>query len=130
MTSNPALISGIPNSKPGSVTRLGQLYGCSSALAIAELAKQHDGPLLLVVADPRLADQMIDELSFFTESDIDIQLFPDSETLPYDAFSPHPDLVSRRLAVLSRLPAMESGVVVVALSTLMQRLPPSGWVDF
>ena len=129
MPFNPALISGIPNSKPGSVTRLGQLYGCSAALAIAELANQHDGPLLLVVADPRLADQMIDELVFFAEGGIEIQLFPDSETLPYDAFSPHPDLVSRRLAVLSRLPAMKSGVIVVALSTLMQRLPPPGWVD-
>ncbi|MGI9264741.1 MAG: transcription-repair coupling factor [Gammaproteobacteria bacterium] len=129
MKVKPALISGAPGRKPGSVSRWGQLYGCSAALAITELADLHDGPLLLVVADPRQADQAIDELAFFADGDVDIQLFPDSETLPYDAFSPHPDLVSRRLAVLSRLPAIEKGVVVVALSTLLQRLPPAEWVE-
>jgi transcription-repair coupling factor (superfamily II helicase) len=129
MTAYPGLIAKTFRSTPGTVTRLGQLYGCSAALAITELAAQHDGPLLLVVSDPKQADQIVDELHFFLEDELEIQHFSDSETLPYDNFSPHPDLVSRRLAVLSHLPAIDKGVVVVAISTLMQRLPPSEWVS-
>ncbi|MFX8868133.1 hypothetical protein ABTM84_19360, partial [Acinetobacter baumannii] len=50
--------------------------------------------------------------------------FPDWETLPYDRFSPHPDIVSQRLATLNRLPALKRGIVVVPVQTLMQRLAP------
>jgi transcription-repair coupling factor (superfamily II helicase) len=128
MTAYPGLTKGISGTAPGTISRLGQLYGCSAALAVTELATRHNGPTLLVVPDPQQADQIVDELSFFAEDDLGIELFFDSETLPYDAFSPHPDLVSRRLAVLSHLPALDKGVVVVAISTLMQRLPPSDWV--
>ena len=50
--------------------------------------------------------------------------FPDWETLPYDRFSPHPDIVSQRLAALHRMPALERGIVVVPVQTLLQRLAP------
>jgi transcription-repair coupling factor (superfamily II helicase) len=54
--------------------------------------------------------------------------FPDWETLPYDRFSPHPDIVSQRLAALHRLPGLERGIVVVPVQTLMQRLAPVAYV--
>jgi len=50
--------------------------------------------------------------------------FPDWETLPYDRFSPHPDIISQRLSALNRLPTLGRGIVVVPIQTLMQRLPP------
>ena len=54
--------------------------------------------------------------------------FPDWETLPYDLFSPHPDIVSQRVAALYRLPSTQRGVLVVPVSSLMQRLPPPSWI--
>src|SRR5690606_415778 len=53
---------------------------------------------------------------------------PDWETLPYDHFSPHPEIVSQRLATLHRLPALRRGIVVVPVQTLMQRLAPLAYV--
>ena len=55
--------------------------------------------------------------------------FPDWETLPYDVFSPLPELVSERLLTLHRLPDLKRGVLVVPVATLMQRLPPRDYVD-
>ena len=54
---------------------------------------------------------------------------PDWETLPYDVFSPHQDIVSQRLATLYRLPQRRRGVLVVPVATLMQRLAPRGYLD-
>jgi transcription-repair coupling factor (superfamily II helicase) len=124
-----ALLQTAPPAAPGpKPARWGQLYGAASALAVAEYAAGRDGPVLLVVPDPRDADQLVEELQFFGGDRLEVLLFPDSETLPYDAFSPHPDLTSRRLGALTRLPSMARGVLVVALSTLMQRLPPVAWL--
>src|SRR5699024_5506269 len=60
---------------------------------------------------------------------IGAELFPDWEILPYDLYSPHPDLISRRLDLLGRLPGMNSGVVIAPITALMQRLPPVAWVQ-
>ena len=125
MSAEPRLLPGAPRGPRHQ--RWGQLYGCASPLAVAEFARSAPGPVLLILPDPRDADQLVEELQFFA-SDLDVILFPDSETLPYDAFSPHPDLISRRLAAMNRLPGLERGVVVVALPTLLQKLPPAAWV--
>lgn len=63
-----------------------------------------------------------------SQSDFQIFHFPDWEILPYDTFSPHQDIISDRLATLYRLPQMGSGIVIVPVSTLMHRLPPSDYV--
>src|SRR5262249_45790226 len=52
----------------------------------------------------------------------------DWEVLPYEQFSPLPDLVSERVATLARLPTLESGVLLVAAETLLQRLPPVDYI--
>ncbi len=106
----------------------GQAYGCAKSLALAELAASSSAPILALVADPRTADRLWDELRFFVPSQIDVLLFPDSETLPYDAFSPHPDITSQRLATLSRLSRIERGIVVAAVPSILQRLAPPAWV--
>ena len=61
----------------------------------------------------------------FAGGDLDVLHFPDWETLPYDLFAPHPDIVSQRIATLYRLPSVERGVLVVPVATLMQRLAPT-----
>jgi transcription-repair coupling factor (superfamily II helicase) len=54
--------------------------------------------------------------------------FPDRECLPYDAFSPHPDIVSTRLEALYRLPQFSRGVILTSIATIMHRLPPQEFV--
>ncbi len=106
--------------------------GASSALAwaVAEAARRHDGPLLAITADNHAADRLETDLQVLLEGDAALPVvhFPDWETLPYDQFSPHPEIVSRRLAALQRLPALGRGVVIVPVATLMQRLPPTRYI--
>ncbi|MDH4031727.1 MAG: transcription-repair coupling factor, partial [Chromatiales bacterium] len=125
LTRDPFSIPEIPAKGP---TTWGQLYGCAGALAVASLAERSPGPIIVITADPQAADRMRDEIRFFAPPDLEVLHFPDSEALPYDAFSPHPDITSQRLRTLARLPELRNGVVIVALPTLMQRLPPSSWV--
>lgn len=106
--------------------------GSSSALAwaVAAAARAHAGPLLVVTADNHAADRLETDLDVLLGDDASLPVvhFPDWETLPYDQFSPHPEIVSRRLAALQRLPTLKRGIVVVPVATLMQRLPPTSYV--
>jgi len=113
----------------GQWIRWGQLYGSAPALAIAEGARLAQGPLAVVVESARALDRLQSELRFFAGGDFPVLAFPDWETLPYDRFSPHPDIISQRLAVLYELPSLKRGVVIVTLETLLQRLPPPAYVE-
>src|SRR5690606_41479420 len=69
------------------------------------------------------------ELRFFTAgSDLPVLHLPDWETLPYDLFSPHQDIVSERLHSLYRLPQTRRGILVAPITTLLQRLTPPSHV--
>ena len=104
----------------------GQLHGSSSALAISHAVKQHQGPVVLVTADTPSALKLERELAFFLEGEnTPVTLFPDWETLPYDTFSPHQDIVSQRLETLFRFTQQRDGIFIVPVNTLMQRLAPS-----
>jgi transcription-repair coupling factor (superfamily II helicase) len=99
-----------------------------SALAfhIAAAAAAHAGPLLAIARDNHSAHQLESDLRTLLGGDESLPIvnFPDWETLPYDQFSPHPDIVSQRLAALHRLPMLKRGIVVVPVQTLLQRLAP------
>ncbi|HZX76540.1 transcription-repair coupling factor [Lysobacter sp.] len=98
-----------------------------SALAfhIAQAANAHDAPLLVVARDNHGAHQLESDLHTLLGADsLPVVAFPDWETLPYDVFSPHPDIVSQRLAALHRLPTLKRGIVIVPVQTLLQRLAP------
>ena len=103
-----------------------------SALAwhVARAADAHDGPLLLVARDNQAAHQLEADLRTLLGGGgaVPVVPFPDWETLPYDRFSPHPDIVSQRMRALATLPALRRGIVVVPVATLMQRLPPLRYV--
>ncbi|MFR9718353.1 transcription-repair coupling factor [Aeromonas diversa] len=116
--------------KAGLKLTLGNLTGCALALAVSELARQHDHPILLVTADTPSALRLEQELAFLLEgSDCPVLLFPDWETLPYDTFSPHQDILSQRLETLYRLPTMAQGIIIVPVTTLMLRCPPRSYLD-
>lgn len=114
----------------GQPLRWSRLYGSSLALALLATADQHAGPVLVVCPDTRRVQQLRDELAFYRQSDTDLPvlLFPDWECLPYDAFSPHQDIISERLLTLYRLPSLKKGIVLATVTTLMHRLPPLEYV--
>jgi len=97
--------------------------GSSLALLLSEAARAREGVLVAVTEDNRAARTLEDDLAFFA-GELPVLHFPDWETLPYDLFAPHPQLVSQRIDTLYRLPATRKGVLVVSIATLMQRLAP------
>jgi transcription-repair coupling factor (superfamily II helicase) len=98
-------------------------HGSARALLVAEAARSHDGLIVVVTRDTQRAHALEDELRIFAGA-LPVLHFPDWETLPYDVFSPHPDIVSQRIATLYQLPSVKRGVLVVPASTLMQRIAP------
>src|SRR5699024_3475087 len=105
------------------------LSGCATALALAALASRADHLTVVITADEQQSFRLQDGLRFFTPPNTPVRHFPDRETLPYDVFSPHGDIVSERLALLYALPRMEHGLLVVSADTLLQPLPPATFVD-
>jgi len=82
--------------------RWGKLYGSSTGLALAEAALRLDAPLLVVAQSARDAERLTAELRFYLGAEtLPVLSLPDWETLPYDLFSPHQDIISERLATLA-----------------------------
>src|SRR3990167_7735751 len=105
------------------------LYGSSIGLALTSTIAQSDHPILIVVPDSLIASLLMEEFHFFDHSEHRIMLFPDWETLPYDYFSPHQDIISERLATLAQLTTFRKGAIVTTISTLMHRLAPREYLD-
>jgi len=103
--------------------RWAALPGGSATLAVAASARSHPGLSVMVCADQATADLASSELRFLA-GELEVFGLPDRETLPYEPFSPHQDLISERLATLHRLPRSGQGILVSAVHTLMHRLPP------
>lgn len=109
--------------------------GSATSLAIASAATNSDGPLLLVCEDNESVEQFKRELRYFcTESStqagqLKVFSLPDWETLPYDNFSPHQDIISDRLSALYHLPQLKQGILVVSITSLMHKLPPQKYIS-
>ena len=117
------LLSNIPAPSQGQIT-LGNLSGSALALAIIERAAAFDGLSLLLCADTSSAIKFEAELAYLAQDHaFDVLLFPDWETLPYDNFSPHQDIISQRLETLYRLPSMNKGILILPVATAMAKLP-------
>src|SRR4030088_2044755 len=106
-----------------------QLYGSAAALALAE-AMRADRRLYVVIVDgAREPERLTAELRFFAAQALPLLRLPDWEVLPYDLFSPHPDIISERLKTLFELPQLRHGCLIVSADTLMQRLAPRSYVQ-
>ncbi|WP_329763809.1 transcription-repair coupling factor [Stenotrophomonas geniculata] len=97
---------------------------------LAQAARAHDAPLLVIARDNHGANQLEADLQTLLGGDpaLPVVAFPDWETLPYDRFSPHPDIISQRLSALHRLPSLKRGLVIVPVQTLLQQLAPRSYV--
>jgi transcription-repair coupling factor (superfamily II helicase) len=111
--------------------------GSADALLLAQLGESEKAAghlLAIVTADAGDTRRLIDELAFFAPQ-LRCAVFPDWETLPYDSFSPHQDLISERLATLWELygqrdrspgsPASIDLVLVPATTALYRLAPPA-----
>src|SRR5882757_10907868 len=107
----------------GARTHWSGLPGPAMALAIAEAAARHDGLVVAITAGEQHAYRLEEELRFFLDRQQLVTHFPDTETLPYDPFSPHQEILSDRLAALYHLPQLKSGVVIATAGTLLEPLP-------
>lgn len=115
---------------PSYVNYWGLLPGASRSLAIAQLAKQYAGPVLIICNHSSEIPLLEREIALFSgESELPVMAFPDWETLPYDYFSAHENIVSDRLNALYRLPELEKGVVITALSSIGMRLSPPEFIQ-
>src|SRR5574341_1291874 len=106
--------------------RYTRLAGSADALAIARLA-QTETPIAVVAATALDAQRLLEEIPWFSPQ-LRVCLFPDWETLPYDQFSPHQDLISERLATLYRIQRGEFDVAVIPASTALVRLCPPAYL--
>ena len=107
--------------------RYAQLYGSSDALALAQFAAQQQSPQVVVAANALEAQRLLEEIPFFDPS-LRVHLLPDWETLPYDHFSPHQDLISERLATLHHIRTHACDVVIVPITTALYPLPPVSYL--
>jgi transcription-repair coupling factor (superfamily II helicase) len=115
-------------SDSGSILTWENLDGCGDALALAQAVKQDRRLYLVVTRDTQTALRLEQEIEFFLGHAAPVLHFPDWETLPYDIFSPLPEIVSERLRTLSQLSRTGHGILLVPVATLMQRLAPRSHV--
>ena len=105
----------------------GQLTGSGLSIAIAQGVKQQDSLVLIVTPDTPSALRLETELDYLLPNH-PVMVFPDWETLPYDHFSPHQDIISSRLATLNTLKKEQQSVLIVPVSTLMLRTAPASFI--
>lgn len=106
-----------------------EFSGSALSLAISQLAQLGNAPVIVLTVDPQLSYRLENELAFFQHAPLEILSFPDWETLPYDNFSPHQDIISQRLRTLSRLPYLQKGILLATVNTAMQRIVPRQYID-
>ncbi len=106
-----------------------RLPGQADAFLLHELALQSDSPLCVLTRSTAHAEALETSLrAFLGDKALRIVTLPDWETLPYDSFSPHEDIVSRRLAALSELPALRRGIIIIPVATALHRLCPREFI--
>lgn len=124
----------LPKLSPGKRFTLPRPVGSADALLLARLGEREKAAgrtTAIVTADATDAQRLIDEMAFFAP-ELRCALFPDWETLPYDSFSPHQDLISERLATLWRISQKDkdtgADVVLVPATTALYRLAPPAFL--
>ncbi|OCF99161.1 transcription-repair coupling factor [Gilliamella sp. wkB308] len=119
-------ISALIPQKPGEVKQFGQLVGSSLSKLCADAIAAHNGLVVIVTDDMQQTTRIYEELKQF--SHFPAISFPDWETLPYDSFSPHQDIVSERLSCLYHLAHLTKGALILPINTLMQKVCPKSYL--
>ncbi|MWN89831.1 transcription-repair coupling factor [Gilliamella sp. Pra-s65] len=119
-------ISTLMPKKPGEIKQIGQLIGSSLSQFCAQAIDAHDGLVVIITDDMQQTARIHGELKQF--SPFPAIFFPDWETLPYDSFSPHQDIVSERLSCLYHLGHLTKGALILPINTLMQKVCPQSYL--
>ncbi len=120
----------LPSLSTGKRFAIDRPVGSADALWLAKLGAQEKNKktqVAIVTADAADAHRLQDEISFFAP-EVRCVLFPDWETLPYDSFSPHQDLISERLATLWRISQGDADVILIPATTALYRLAPPSFL--
>ncbi|RRN05525.1 transcription-repair coupling factor [Bibersteinia trehalosi] len=106
---------------------LGNLIGHADVLAVSQAAREFNGLTIVVTPDTRTALRLEKSLPQFAQ--LPVQLFPDWETLPYDNFSPHQDIISARLSALFQLQQGQKQIILLPVATLLQKVCPPNYLS-
>lgn len=124
-----SILNPLSDPKPGRLTRWKNFHGSSLALTLSQLSVSHSGPLLIIEKDTASALKLAGEMnSLLAEHGTQVDYFPDWETLAYDSFSPHQDIISERLSTLHKL-AQGQGIFIVSANTMLMRMAPVEYID-
>lgn len=122
--------------KPGYTHFFNGAHGSAFALSIAQAASEYDGLMAVLLPDAASSFPIKREIEYFLAQDdelatskIPVVTLPDWETLPYDYFSPHQDIISERLQTLYRLPRLQRGILLMPVSSALQKLPPREYIE-
>ncbi|NYT62267.1 transcription-repair coupling factor [Alcaligenaceae bacterium] len=97
--------------------------GSGDAWVLADLARVSRQTLVVLCAEPLAAQRLAEEILLFAP-ELRVRQLPDWETLPYDSFSPHQDLISERLRTLHALMQENVDILTVPVTTALYRLAP------
>ena len=110
-----------------SSTQWSNLSGCSKSLILSEFSSNYDGLTVLLCTSTKEAMDYEAELNVFNP-ELKVFSFPDWETLPYDYFSPHQDIISNRIRTLYNLNKKSSGVIIIPISTFLTKVAPTQYI--
>ncbi|WP_020408772.1 transcription-repair coupling factor [Hahella ganghwensis] len=114
---------------PSKTIYWGDTTGQMDALVLAQHLQSTHKLLVVVTVDMPTAEHLENAVRFFLScEEIPILTLPDWETLPYDSFSPHQDIISARIKCLFELPKVNHGLLILPLSTALVRLPPKPYI--
>src|SRR5690625_2675928 len=113
--------------RPGQRLNQPQPPGAGDAWLIARLARELGHTLVVFTAAPQDTHRLVEEISHF-DAELRVQPMPDWETLPYDTFSPHQDLISQRLLTLHALLNRQVDVLLIPVTTALYRLAPPSFL--
>lgn len=141
------IIEGLTSSGiPFALANLVKEYAQTKTNTSGSVSNTQQACVVAIVPDSLAASKLEQALAFFLNSNetglnqehgslnpaesatIPIYTFPDWETLPYDSFSPHQDIISERLRALYHLPTLARGVVIIPVQTIMHRICPREFI--
>jgi len=103
--------------------------GAALSIELSQLAESRRAPVIIITRDSLSSYRLTQEINFFKPAHVPLLQFPDWETLPYDHFSPHQEIISERLRALSLLPHLSQGILITTIPTLMQRVSPREFIS-
>lgn len=129
MTKLHSLLHFEPGPAKGNRSHWGRLNLSEQALVIAQQAQKAPGLVVVITPSTSQAYELNELLRFFTSPTTPLLNFPEWETLPYDRFSAHQDIISERLKTLYALPNINKGLLIIPVNTLVQKLAPIDYIQ-